>query len=80
MLLPCCYPRLKDLREDHDCSQKQIGTLLNTTQQQYGKYELGVQEIPTHHLMTLADYYHTSTDYLLGRTNNPKPYPAAKKL
>lgn len=75
-----CYPRLKDLREDHDCSQKEIGALLNTTQQQYGKYELGVQEIPTHHLITLANYYQTSTDYLLGRTNVIKPYPKAKKL
>ena len=42
---------------------------LHTTQQQYAKYELGVQEIPTHHLVTLADYYHVSTDYIVGRAD-----------
>lgn len=41
--------------------------ILNTTQQQYAKYELGVQEIPTHHLITLADYYQVSLDYMVGR-------------
>lgn len=60
------YPRLKDLREDKDLTQEFIGSLLNTTQQQYGKYENGVQEIPVHHLITLANYYKTSLDYLLG--------------
>lgn len=64
-----CYERLRDLREDADLTQKDVGKLLNTTQQQYAKYELGVQEIPTHHLLTLADYYHVSTDYILGRAD-----------
>ena len=62
-----CYPRLRDLREDHDLSQKAVAQLLNTTQQQYSKYETGVQEIPVHHMLTLADYYKVSVDYLLGR-------------
>lgn len=62
-----CYPRLRDLREDHDLSQKTVAQLLNTTQQQYSKYETGVQEIPVHHLLTLADYYKVSVDYLLER-------------
>lgn len=44
-----CYPRLKDLREDKDLTQAYIGKLLNTTQQQYYKYEKGIQEIPVHH-------------------------------
>lgn len=61
------YARLRDLREDADLTQKAAGALLNTTQQQYAKYELGVQEIPVHHLITLADYYNVSTDYILGR-------------
>lgn len=73
------YPRLRDLREDHDKTQKQIGVLLKTTQQQYAKYEQGIQEIPVHHLITLADFYHTSTDYLLGRINDPDPYKNTKK-
>lgn len=60
------YPRLRDLREDRDLSQEAIGKLLNTTQQQYYKYEKGIQEIPAHHLITLAKFYKTSVDYLLG--------------
>ena len=60
--------RLRDMREDFDKSQTEIARLLHTTQQQYSKYEGGIQEIPVHHLLTLADYYHVSTDYLLGRT------------
>lgn len=64
----CCYKRLRDLREDADLTQKEVGTLLNTTQQQYAKYELGVQEIPMHHLLTLARVYDVSIDYIAGRT------------
>ncbi len=64
-----CYPRLKDMREDHDLTQEAVGKLLDTTQQQYYKYEKGIQEIPVHHLITLANYYRVTTDYLLGRTN-----------
>ena len=64
-----CYGRLRDLREDADLTQKEVGTLLNTTQQQYAKYELGVQEIPTHHLLRLAEYYHVSMDYIIGRAD-----------
>lgn len=61
------YGRLRDLREDADLTQKDVGKILNTTQQQYAKYELGVQEIPIHHLITLADYYRVSLDYMVGR-------------
>lgn len=64
-----CYRRLRDLREDADKTQREIGMLLQTTQQQYAKYEAGIQEIPTHHLLVLADYYGVSVDYLLGRTD-----------
>lgn len=63
------YPRLKDLREDAEKLQIDIADVLKTTQQQYSKYERGVQPIPVEHLITLADYYKTSTDYILGRTN-----------
>ena len=62
-----CYPRLRDLREDRDLTQETVGKLLGTTQQQYYKYEKGIQEIPAHHLITLADFYQVSVDYLLGR-------------
>ena len=63
------YPRLKDLREDKDLTQTEVANLLNTTQQQYSKYETGVQEIPIHHLITLAKYYKTTLDFLVGLSN-----------
>ena len=63
------YERLRDLREDADLTQKEAGAILNTTQQQYAKYELGVQEIPTHHLLRLAEHYHVSMDYIIGRAD-----------
>ena len=62
-----CYPHMRDLREDCDLTQVEVARLLCTTQQQYSKYEQGIQEIPVHHLLTLADFYRVSTDYLLGR-------------
>jgi transcriptional regulator with XRE-family HTH domain len=68
------YQRIKNLREDNDLTQEELATLLKTTQQQYSKYELGIQEIPVHHLITLADYYKISIDYILNRTNNKKLY------
>ena len=66
------YPRLRDLREDAELTQEQVGKLLETTQQQYYKYEKGIQEIPAHHLVTLADFYKTSVDYILGRSNTKR--------
>ena len=68
------YQRIKNLREDNDLTQEELATLLKTTQQQYSKYELGIQEIPVHHLITLADFYKVSTDYILNRTNNKGLY------
>lgn len=67
------YPRLKDLREDKDMSQKKIAELLFITQQQYSLYEKGYRDIPTTALISLADFYKTSVDYILGRTDNPSP-------
>ncbi|MBR2405515.1 MAG: helix-turn-helix transcriptional regulator [Clostridia bacterium] len=68
------YPRLRDLREDHDLAQKQVGAILGIDQRVYSNYETGKREIPTRLLVALADLYGTSTDYLLGRTNDAKPY------
>ena len=70
------YPRLKDLREDHDLMQKEIAAFLGIDQRVYSTYETGKREIPVHHLIAFANYYHTSTDYLLGRTNCTTPYPS----
>lgn len=68
------YRRLRDLREDHEYSQKQIADFLGIHQTQYSRYERGSFDIPSDFLIRLADLYKTSTDYLYGRTNNPKPY------
>lgn len=67
------YPRLKELREDHDLTQVAIAKILFTSQQQYSKYENGYREISPAMLITLADFYNTSVDYILGRTDNPNP-------
>ena len=61
------YPRLRDLREDADKTQKEIAALLGIDQRVYSNYETGKREIPRHMLITLADYYPTSVDYILGR-------------
>ena len=66
--------RLKDLREDMDLTQVEVAKILNTTQQQYSKYEIGIRLIPIDKLNILADFYKTSSDYILGRTINKKPY------
>lgn len=63
------YPRIRDLREDCDLTQKQIAEVLGMSQTGYSKYETGENDIPTAILIKLADFYHTSTDYLLGRTD-----------
>ena len=66
------YKRIRDLREDNDKSQREIATYLNMKQPQYYRYETGLRDIPSDILIKLADYYDVSTDYILGRTNNPK--------
>ncbi len=68
------YKRIRDLREDNDFTQRQLAALLKMPQPQYCRYEQGYRDIPSDILIALADLYHTSTDYILGRTNNPKPY------
>ena len=61
--------RLKDLREDRDLYQKNVADLLGTTQRQYSRWETGAQEIPFHHVITLAKFYKCSIDYIAGLTN-----------
>ena len=69
------YPRLRKLREDKDLSQKELAKLLNMSQTGYSKYETGENDIPTSILLKLSTIYDTSIDYLLGITNEKKPYP-----
>ena len=68
--------RIRDLREDNDLTQAEIAALLNISQATYSRYETEALGITHSSLETLADFYKTSVDYLLGRTNNPTPYPS----
>ena len=66
------YRRIRDLREDHDLTQKQMAQNLNCSQQVYSNYELGQRDIPTDILIKLSQFYNVSVDYILGLTSNPK--------
>jgi len=68
------YPRIRDLREDHDYSQQFVADYLGMKQPQYSRYERGLRDVPTDVLIRLAQLYKTSTDYILGLTGNSKPY------
>ena len=73
------YRRIRDLREDADLFQKDLAAYLQCTQVSYSHYELGKRDIPTDVLVKLAQFYHTSTDYLLGLTDVKAPYPKSPK-
>lgn len=68
------YKRIRDLREDRDLSQKEIAKILNMSQTGYSKYEVGTNDVPTKVLIQLAKFYNTSVDYILGLTDEIKPY------
>lgn len=59
--------RLRDLREDHDLTQKQVADMLGIQQTVYSRYERGYQTIPLEHLIKLADFYKVNIDYIIGR-------------
>ena len=63
---------IKDLREDNDLKQSDIAKVLGITQQVYSRYELGINEIPQRHIITLCRFYNVSADYILGLTNDKK--------
>ena len=71
--------RIRTLREDHDLTQKRMSELLHTSQVAYSYYELSKRNIPIDLLCKLADFYNTSVDYLLCRTDNPFPYDKISK-
>ena len=72
------YKRIRDLREDNDLYQKHLADYLQCSQVCYSHYEIGKRDIPTEVLQKLADFYGTSTDYLLGRTDVKEPYTKRK--
>ena len=65
------YQRIRNLREDHDLTQRKMGEILACSQRVYSNYERGELDIPTEILIKLADYYDVSVDYILGRTDRP---------
>ena len=68
------YRRIRDLREDHDLTQTQLGQILSCSQRVYSNYERGELDIPTEILRKLARYYGVTTDYLLELSDIPWPY------
>ena len=69
------YPRIRDIREDSDLTQKNIAKILNVAQRTYSGYENGTRNIPVQTIIKLSLYYGVSVDYLLGLTNIKEPYP-----
>lgn len=77
------FQRLRDIRQDHDLTQKQIAEILRIGQSDYSKYERGVNMMGIDKYMLLARYYNVSLDYLTGLTSIPKtldgtPYSYSK--
>ena len=68
------FKRIRDLREDRDLKQKDLAEYLKIHQTTYSDYEIGKLNVPIEVLMKLAQYYGTSVDYLVGFTDDPKPY------
>lgn len=68
------FQRIENLRLDNDKTQQEIADVLHCNREVYRRYEKGIREIPVWALLTLADYYNTSTDYLLGRTSRREPF------
>jgi transcriptional regulator with XRE-family HTH domain len=71
--------RIRDLREDADLYQWQIAKTLNISQRAYSSYETRDRQIPLEVLNNLAEFYNTSVDYIMGRTDIKKPYPKGKR-
>ena len=70
--------RLKDIREDKDITQTQVAAYLHIRQNTYSQYENGQRGLPVDVLAKLAIYFETSCDYILGLTDDPRPYSRAK--
>ena len=73
------YRRMKDLREDSDLRQKDIAETLNISRSAYANYERGERDMYAQTLEMLAEFYETSVDYIMGRTDIKKPYPKGKR-
>ncbi|MCI8443988.1 MAG: helix-turn-helix transcriptional regulator [Clostridia bacterium] len=72
--------RIRELREDKDKKQIEIAELLGIQQNSYSQIENGINTIQVDHLIRLASFYNTSTDYILGLTDEMKPYPKSNNM
>ena len=72
------FQRIRDLREDKDLTQREVGEAINVPQRTYAYYESGERMVPPQVLVALAQFYNVSVDYMLGLTDQRKPYPKAK--
>ena len=66
--------RLREIREDRDLSQADVGKLLHKSQQGYSHIENGRAELKIEDLIVLCKYYHLSADYVIGLTDHPRPF------
>lgn len=69
------FPNIRALREDKDLKQREVADILHVSQNTYSQYETGTIELTAEKLLLLADFYNTSVDYLLGRSDQKAPYP-----
>lgn len=74
------FSRIKELRMDSDTTQQELADYLNLTRSAYSNYENGIRDIPVEVLAGIADFYQTSVDYLLKRTDERVPYPRCNKI
>ena len=74
------FSRIKELRADSDTTQQELADYLNLTRSAYSNYENGIRDIPVEILAGIADFYRTSVDYLLKRTDERMPYPKSKDV
>lgn len=70
------FPRLADLRQDHDLTQQEVANLLHCQREVYRRYEKGIREIPVSYAITLAKYYDVTLDYMFGVSDEKKPQTA----
>ena len=73
------YERIRNLRIDRNLSQREVAALLNVRQNTYSQYEIGVLNYPVDVLIKLARFYGTGVDYLLGLTDEKRPYPPSRR-
>lgn len=69
------YKRIRDLREDKDIKQRELAKILDVDQSTYSDYENGETNISINSLIKLAQFYETSIDYMVGKTDEKEPYP-----